>query len=190
MKKILVLALVFVAASQISLAQNRGDMSVGGTINFLSTTTSVSAKVAGQTEKNSTTAGTFGIGADFSYFVVDGLSIGASIGFSSVTNNNTIIIAPELRYYLPITDNFYYTPGVMAGLASISTDEESRNGFAFGVALAGFEYKISSRLSLSADILSLSYVSFSEAVSGVNMNLGILTASLAGSPEIGVKYYF
>lgn len=117
------------------------------------------------------------------YFVIDKLSVGLDLGFTSTTTkyddakstNNTFAILPTATYYF--TDNTVIKPYLGAGIgySSITEKEEYRgrtnettfDGFAWKVK-GGFVYFFTP--SIAAD-LGLSYSQFSSKNSGVTTNV-------------------
>ena len=167
MKKLLVL-FVALCIGATSFAQNQGDMAIKATASF---------------SYNMTYDKTFGTSADgsvffgglgFTYFVIDNLGVALDVNYNG--RLDAVGIVPSVSYYLPIADNFYYTPTL--GLNFII-----RNPFRFGVDLhfAAFEYRLNDLLALN---FSLGAVSFA---TDKNYNLFDIGVNNGGS--LGVRFY-
>lgn len=178
MKKLLVILVAIVACSTSALAQEKGDMYVGGY-------TGVAIQSVG-VEGESVAEAAFAIQPEFGYFVADRLKVGASIGYGVSSGTHSFTIAPNVAYYVRMCDGLYYTPGLELGFAMAAMDELSLPGFAMALHLFTLEFRPTEHFGFSANLLSLDFAALSKngiTASTVDFTLGV-------SPTVGFKYYF
>lgn len=139
MKKIfLFFATIVVSVSM--MAQQKGEMSLSGTLLISGSNSVVATNVDGQTttEKNSGPV-SFDLGVGFGYFVADNVKLGIGLCYgldrsknSASTSEYTFFdssssftIKPEIAYYVPLTRNrFFWTPAFAMGFGFNSTKSQ------------------------------------------------------------------
>lgn len=182
MKKILICAVVLVAASaQTLFAQNRGDKYFGGVVGAKVSATSV--------EGISTTSASVGANLELGFFAADRFKIGVNAGYEvNVTGDpvHALTVGPEFSYYVRLCDRFYYVPSIEVAFAYSRSYSENLFGFGVGLSLLGFEFRPTQHFGLSVDMLSFNYVYLAYRSIGAHN----ITGSLGFSPTVGLKYYF
>lgn len=216
MKKPLLIAALAVACISMS-AQQKGDMSVGGTLGFSGGKTSSAVNIGGNTTSTSSPTSTvLEINPEFSYFLIDNLSLSVGFDYSmlkevaeatesrnlfSFTNLATVTLGAN--YYIPLIDGkLYYTPGVRFGFgggsyvvqtgANQKTSTKIPFAFEFDAALGSMEFKPFERIGISLNLLDISvaYFTFSYGNENVKVSNTTFTAGLNYGISAGVKYYF
>jgi len=182
MKKNLLIGAFALLGFAASAQTEKGSWVVGGstTLGFNNVTTKFKSN---NVSMDGPKVNSFTITPSAGYFVIDKLSVGLDLGFTSATTkyddakstNNTFAILPTATYYF--TDNTVIKPYLGAGIgySSITEKEEYRgrtnettfDGFAWKVK-GGFVYFFTP--SIAAD-LGLSYSQFSSKNSGVTTNV-------------------
>lgn len=137
---------------------------------------------------------------------------GESESSTPVSDNiHTFMVAPGISYYLPLVNGkLYYAPsfgigiGMMAGQEKEgSTTTSSDPIFAFGMYLdlASFEYKLNSRMALTANFAGLQYtmvtktetktqtIAGTEVKTKANANVNYVDFGF-GNVTVGFKFYF
>ncbi len=119
----------------------------------------------------------FAIGAGAGYFITDRFQLGALVGYTYESDVDLVEFDLSGVYYVPVTDNFYYTPSLTFAVGYFLEDV-----FAYGaeIGLGTFEFKISKTLGISLGLLNFSFVS-------VELE-GIFSLSLC-SPTFGISVY-
>lgn len=213
MKRFILLLSLSTIFSVYALAQQRGDLAVGGGINFGTSTLYTTTTVLGEESPTAQSNGgiNFGFNPEVSYFVIDNLSLSAGLSYSlnasgespDVLYTNVALFTIGANYYVHIiSDKFFYTPGFSLGFGGGSFIQNSQEQkittaipFALGANfdLGRIEFKPSDNWGVYANLLSLtvSYVKMDAtnlrdtytAVTNVSFGLNY-------GLSVGVKYYF
>lgn len=182
MKKFLATLLVlFAASTSVVYAQQKGDIYVGGNLQF-----GLSSAIV---EGASATATEFMIQPNMGVFVADKFMVGFDLGYSALVGDSTthtLVVGPKFSYFIPLCDKLYYTPTLDIAFCYAVSDGFGLPGFGLGANFVCFEYQPTEHIGLSASMLSLNYIMFSRA--GITVNEVDFGLSL--SPSIGFKYYF
>lgn len=205
-------------------AQQKGDMYISGSIGINGGNTSTSnVKNGTSTVRKTPSELSFSIAPEFGIFVIDRLQVNISLGYSMVrsvpnghsteTDNfydfsNMFVISPGVRYYLPVCDKLYYTPGLSLGVgfgnekSQISSDtleKKPRSTFNIALSVLEFEFRPSDCLGISLSAGSLDYTlahtkSSKEDGQGETVkyvtNKNSVSFGLNLGAKIGFKYYF
>ena len=185
MKKLIICLMALVFATPL-LAQNKGDMYIGGTMGVASSTSIING--------SGTTGFGINVSPEFGYFISDKISIGASIECQLETANSsatTVIgILPTMTYYGRIADNFYYTPTLRVGFVGGFSSDLNMPGFGLNLDLASFEFRPTPKIGLSFSAFSLTYVVLTHNDSYIKLTNNNFNIQLGGTTSIGFKYYF
>ena len=185
MKKVIMIILAAVVASGISFAQDKGTMYAGGGF-------------SGSFHKNNGFQQVhMNIAPEFGMFVSDDLSIGAFInsgmgktkyeGWGNASySTKTVGLGVRGRYYLRISDNFYYTPTASLTLTPMYTVAGHDDATTYGLDLdiAQFEYRPDYNFGCYINVLGF------YALASSNKNVTSSSSGLAVSPSVGVRFYF
>lgn len=177
--------LAAVMVSGLSFAQDKGSMYVGGGF-------------SGSFHKNNGFSQIhMNITPEFGMFIVDDLSIGAFIntGFgkskytgwgSASYSTKTVGLGVKGRYYLRISDNFYYTPTASLTLTPMYSVAGHDDATTYGLDLdiAQFEYRPDYNYGLFVNILGF------YAVASSNKNVTSSSSGLGVAPSVGARFYF
>ena len=206
-------------------AQQKGDMYISGSLALSggSTSASASASVQGiKTTVKEPSAFSFQIAPEFGIFVLDRLQVNISLGYSLTrsepnkhstdTENfydftNLFVISPGVKYYVPVCDKLYYTPGLSLGvgfgnentqISSNISEKEPLTTFGISLSFLEFEFRPCDCLgiSLSAGDLKYAYVhsTYKKVDDGESVkyaaNSNSVSLGLNLGAKIGFKYYF
>ena len=164
-------------------AQQKGEMSVTGTLLLSGGSTKVEMSASGSTQTSKTTNPfAFNLGAGFGYFIMDNVEVSLGLyygldreknGLSTQDTNfydseSTFTIKPEVAYYIPLgSDTFFWKPAFQLGFAFNSAKEqvnkETTNklkqpfGFTLGLDILAFEIKPWEHLAFDFSIGGLFY---------------------------------
>lgn len=218
MKKLILLsAALIVSASAVFAQPSAGNIVVGGslTYNTLGGNTALEDAMDVKGRINLT-----GINPYAEYFIMDNLSVGLTIGYLGGTANAKLSAddykmtmkygasvfsgAVMAKYYMPITEKFFFTAGAQIGGGSLgyktkvsdgddsATDKENIGFFAISL-VPGFSYFVNNRIVLT---LSMGDISFRagklkdlEAIGGEDVSLNNFGINL-NVPSIGVAVKF
>lgn len=177
MKKItfFLVAVVAMIASAAD-AQKKDDLYAGGIIKF-------GLHSAGSNGHMGTSC-SFAVEPEVGLFLIDNLKVGGKISYEYASSSHNFRVMPNVAYYLPIVDKFYYTPqfAIGGGFAAYNGVDGVDGIFTMSFNLASFEYKPIENLGISLDLINLDY----NLINRVNVvNFGLFT-----SPSVGVRYYF
>ena len=177
MKKFILLFTTAILMSAVTVqAQQKGDLFVGGNLGFIISSTSV--------EGFSDTGVSFNLTPEVGYFPINNLKIGGQISYSLSNSTHTLLIMPNIGYYLRLCDNIYYTPTFSIGYAYTNNSDYGISGLGLQLDLFSVECKIYKQCALSINALSLSYAILSkDGISANNVSFGI-------NPTVGFRYYF
>ena len=204
---------VFVLALPVALsAQEKGDMFISG--NFTIDAGGSKSTTGNVSVKNPSPL-TFEIAPQFGYFVVDRLEVDLALGYSLTRTktgtdadgnnlfrrNNVFEISPGVRYYLPLGEKFYYTPGFSfeVGFGGTSTDlsqsSSTKNGlttFGFSLSALAFEFRPVEHIGVTfrAGALSYSMEHSSDKNANSSTNENSFSFNLNRGVSLGLKYYF
>jgi hypothetical protein len=175
MKKITILFVAVIAMFATSAnAQEKGEMYVGGTLGFSIASVGANGHMA--------TGGSFNVTPEFGYFVADNLKIGAELTYGISGGTHTMLLMPNVAYYLRIVDKLYYTPQLSLGGGFAADSGYSAGAFAVSLHLASLEFKPVENMGISVGLVDLNYTRVSKS-NGVGFNF--LT-----SPSVGFRFYF
>lgn len=127
MKRIILLLSLSTIFSVYALAQQRGDLAVGGGITFGTSTAYTTTTIMGEAGATAKANGgiNFGFNPEVSYFVIDNLSLSAGLSYAlnasgdrpNVLYTNVTVFTIGANYYVHIlSDKLFYTPGFTIGL--------------------------------------------------------------------------
>ena len=174
MKKITFMFVVMAMFALTSSAQKKEQMYVGGTLGLAVHTSAAK----GYSNTNSM----FYIAPEFGYFVADRIKVGAELGYSVSSGTHSLMLMPNVAYYLPIVDKLYYTPQFSVGGGFDATSGHTNGVFAFSLSIAALEYQPVQNMAISLSLVDLSY-SRASKVNGIGFNF-------LASPTVGFRYYF
>jgi hypothetical protein len=166
MKKI-ILMIAALTAGLTMAAQQKGEMSVTGTLLLSGGSTKVEMSASGSTKTSkSTNPFAFNLGAGFGYFIMDNVEVSLGLyygldreknGHSTQDTNfydseSSFTIKPEVAYYIPLgSDTFFWKPAFEMGFKSSSsksqmnksdiTKEKLPFSFTMGLDILAFEFK-------------------------------------------------
>ena len=208
MKKTLAIIAGCLIAATSAFAQEKGEMAIGGTLGFSGGTSNSQSIVHINGERNASKMsknphGSFTIGPEFSYFVIDNLQLNTGFRYDMSSwkgsgSDHKYMFGIGLNYFVKITDRFYYAPGFYYdfGGSTYSNDDYSKSGFATGIELqlGKFEVRVSKHFGLDLTILNLDYdyVGTHNKSEELDTKIRIANHDLdfrLGS-HIGFKYYF
>ena len=100
----------------------------------------------------------FELGIRSDYFVINNLAVGLAISFKSQstdidgedTRSSGFFIGPQVDYFIPMADEFYFSIGAGLGFNSLKEDDESNgevtlSGIGYGLR-AGIHYIVNKKL--------------------------------------------
>lgn len=174
MKKITFLFVVMAMFALTSSAQKKEQMYVGGTLGFSIQNYSSNGY--------STSATSFNITPEFGYFFADRFKVGAELGYALSGGVHTLLVMPNIAYYLPIVDKLYYTPQFSVGGGIVAASGYANAAFAMSLNLAAIEYQPAQNMAISLSLVDLSYTR-------ANQTNGIGFYFLT-TPTVGFRYYF
>ena len=177
--------LAAIMMSGLSFAQDKGSMYVGGGFS------------GSYHNNNGFKQLHMDIAPEFGMFIADDLSIGAFIntGVGKTKNSNwgnssyttkTVGLGVKGRYYLCISDYFYYTPTASITLTPMYSVAGHDNATTYGIDLdiAQFEYRPDYNYGLYVNLLGF------YALASSNKNVTSSSSGLAISPSVGARFYF
>lgn len=174
MKKMTFLFVVMAMFALTTNAQKKEQMYVGGTLGF--STQTYFAK------GYSSTGCMFSVAPEFGYFVADRIKVGAELEYGISGGTHTLLVMPNVAYYLPIVDKLYYTPQFSIGGGFGAGSGYINGAFAFSLNIGALEYQPVQNMAISLSIVDLSYA-YANKTNGLGFNF--LT-----SPTVGFRYYF
>lgn len=181
MKKFLLIAAAL-CCSIITFAQNKGDMYISATLDFGTGTQKVSITNGSLTECIQTPLSTtFGLGAEYGYFVADCFRLSLAMGYSLSSNPskninekwhsqtvNLFSVNPNIAYYVKLAEKFYYTPEIGYSFyfgsqvdpeTSTSTYKTPATSWAVYANIISFELRISKLFAMGMNYGYLGYES-------------------------------
>lgn len=101
----------------------------------------------------------FEFSPEFGYFVTDDISVEVGLGFGFASSINAFATNVTGRYWVPVTDNLTYTPGLGLGFTHGSADvgiaTVKSSVFDVNFYLGAFNYAINDRWAVGANFCSL-----------------------------------
>lgn len=205
MKKIILTIALAIGMVVGASAQKAGDQSLDFNFGYATSKSTITLS-AGSVSETDTTPSENGlnIGLEYGKFIKDNLRVGVGFEYGTTGTSdsddktNTLIVAPSLSYYVPISKNLYYTPGVSVGYTSVSSIEKSfnseyteeLNGYLVGLSLLSFEYRHSDKFAVNLNIGSFVYNSLSYEEDDVKLTLNTSTLDLLSNASVGFSLYF
>ncbi len=213
MKKILLALFVAAGVSVAVSAQDKGDMYISG--NFTIESGSTRNTVGNVVTKTPATM-SFGIAPQFGYFVIDRLEVNFSLGFTHSRYNNgtdeddnplfrktnVFAITPGVRYYVPLGEKFWYTPGfdLSVGFGGNSRDIDKQTvvkggvtQFGLNLSAVAFEFRPAEHFGITLRAGGLSYSMDRSTSKGSTKTSSVdndFSFSINTGASIGFKYYF
>lgn len=179
MKKFTILLIAAIGAFATTVnAQEKGDFYLGGTLGL-----GVSSSGSNGYMHTSTA---FNIAPEVGFFVIDNLKLGANLeyAYTSSSGVNSLVITPNVSYYLPIVDKLYYTPQVSIGGGMGFENGGYVDGvFYLSFNLLSLEYKATKNFALSMNLVDIDY-------SMIGGHYDSVYFHLLNRPSVGVRYYF
>lgn len=209
MKAISCLALVLLLQTNASIWAQNGpqkgakNISLSAGFSSTSTTTSINGSIVNYPPA---TIG-LSISAAYSYVLSDKLAFSLCAGIEhnrTPNNSNTfnrttgIMIAPEMQYYIPITDRLFYVVSAGVGVEFGNYKEESTSGNTFrtgytgwqiGISPAGLEFIVSDKVSIGVGLAGFSYVSANMSSNGNDITISQKAFKL-NSTSISCCFWF
>lgn len=192
-----ILSVMACAFCAFSFAQ-QGTFEVGGSIGISNNNPNSLMERTGNYEKKFSVS----VLPSFMYNVSDKVAIGTGIGFlyskdGEDTKTSEFVIQPTIRYSIPITENFSYTPQFYVGLGfgSINFDDEDTldpDIFEMGAGfnLVRFQYNISDCMGLSFSCGNLSYQYTKLKADDIKAENNKFEFGLNLEPTLGFYYKF
>lgn len=212
MKKLLLISFLVVFTSSL-FAQEKGDMVISGSLSWSSN--SSKEKLVGKSE---TIKGdrNFSIIPEFQYFICDKFSVGLGLGYSlnKTPNENTnsndddqlfnklglFLIQPAARYYVSLSEKFYFVPRFYIGfgvgklkeeIGDSKTNDTDVSAFNVGISLLSFEFKPSDKIGISFNAGDLQYQTSTIKIDSDNKYIDRnFDLGLNLGATIGFNYYF
>ncbi|MGL5683983.1 MAG: outer membrane beta-barrel protein [Marinifilaceae bacterium] len=208
MKKILLFAVILLSSITL-FAQQQGQVRLGGDLSF-------SSNESKDLEGNRTTVTNVKVLPNVSYFISDNWAIGLDLGYeykqTKVKGNDThkpktnlFVVGPRASYYLQITQNFYYTPGIYVNVGfGEYKNQETINGVTSkkadlfnlraGLNLMRFEFMPTDVIGISFSIGEFSYdyltYKYKDVEGKPKHKYNSFDLGLNFAPTIGFNYYF
>ncbi len=194
MKRFIIFIAAVLIAGTGAFAQKKGDMYIGGGVEFGVNTRNISDIETTVEVKMKTV--NFSLSPTFAYFVINNLRVGGSLivdtNFNDYTNEGIFLLGPEISYYVRIVDNFYYTPeyGVYGGVGLIGTEisDYTMGVFATKLDFAKFEFRPTPRLGFEINLAGLEYKYMNEAEETVMTTFSRFNLDIGAG--LALKYYF
>lgn len=169
-KKILFVLILCLSTVFTTFAQEKGDMSAGGSVGI------------GFATVDNMFSFQFQIAPEFNYFVANRCELGVSVNYAI----NSFMVMPQFHYFVKLTDGLYYTPGVALGGGFLIDNKVVAGAFGVQLDLFRLEFKPTQKLGFTFNACNFSYVAIPNAYYGINMfGFGLNTGS-----TLGVKFYF
>ena len=121
----------------------------------------------------------------FGYFLTEDISVEGRLNLAFNSSNIGVGLTAIGRYWLPINDKLFYTPGLSLGFSHTSYTNGSNyktSSFDLGLQVGSFHYKINDAWMLGANFSSLSICNVGKHN---NAKFNITT-----STNISVNYFF
>lgn len=213
MKKKLLLLIAIAGFSAAVSAQEKGDMYVSG--NFTLEGGNSRNTVGNVVTKTPATL-IFGIAPQFGYFVMDRLEVSISLGYTHNRYNNgtdndgnnlfrktnVFEISPGVKYYVPLADKFWYTPGFDFGVGfggnrrEVDRQTTVKGGitqFSLNLSAVAFEFRPSEHFGVTLRAGGLAYTmdrTSSKGSTGTSDVDNEFSFKINTGASIGFRYYF
>ncbi len=210
MKRTLLTIVAIVAMALSASAQQKGEQTLGFNLNYSTGKSTTKVQINDEQSTAATILGgdNLGVGIEYGYFIANNLRVGGQISYgytADESKTHSLIIMPNIAYYVRLTDNFYYTPNfsIGFGIATTSTNDYTNENFTMcGLATElqplAVEFRPTQQFAMTVSLCSLQYVFLTDANSSEILNTQITTKvssnafnfSLLANAQIGFKLYF
>lgn len=212
-KLIMLMTAMFLCMS--SFAQTKGDMYIAGSLFMNSGTQSTILSYDGSNPiSDSQPSGlSSGLGAEYSYFATDNLrlSLAISAPFTSTPiekeddkwlkhTSTSLIINPNVAYYIRLADKFYYTPEVgfdysfgfsKQEVSSSDSYKEKYRGWSAYIKILALEFRVTDRIAIGFNAGSINYGSTKFTL---NHSKGYMVYNMfdfgLNNADLDIKFYF
>jgi opacity protein-like surface antigen len=209
MKRTLLTIVAIVAMALSASAQQKGEQTLGFNLNYSTGKSTTKVQIDEQSNTATILGGdNLGVGIEYGYFIANNLRVGGQISYGYTADDSkthSLIIMPNIAYYVRLTDNFYYTPNfsIGFGLGTTGTNDYTNENFTMcGLATElqplAVEFRPTQQFAMTVSLCSLQYVFLTDANSSEILNTQITTKvssntfnfSLLANAQIGFKLYF
>lgn len=210
MKRTLLTIVAIVAMALSASAQQKGEQTLGFNLNYSTGKSTTKVQINDEQSTAATILGgdNLGVGIEYGYFIANNLRVGGQISYgytADESKTHSLIIMPNIAYYVRLTDNFYYTPNfsIGFGLGTTGTNDYTNENFTMcGLATElqplAVEFRPTQQFAMTVSLCSLQYVFLTDANSSEILNTQITTKvssnvfnfSLLANAQIGFKLYF
>lgn len=192
MRKLILIALFGLFTSAVMAQTSAGNMMIGGSFSFSSTTQ--------ETGNDDIKSSSFGVNPTFGYFVSDNLAVGVNVGFGSYNYNNddkqtNLNFGPFVRYYKFIAEEkfaFVADAGFNIGSGTYDSNLLGERKFSnFNIYVSpGFAYFFSPKWSLDFQLQGISYNTSDPNKDNDNDKSNFFTFGVSSlSPSLGFRYF-
>ena len=206
MKKLILSFVLAIGMITSGFAQQEGDQTFGFSFGYNTSTSTTMISMGSESAKETTPGNKiFAVSAEYGKFISDNIRVGVGLAYDvtsqegSEDSTDTLIIAPNLAYYIPIADNLYYTPAVTVGYASAnynSSDDglvysENFSGYVAGISLLAFEYRYSEKIAINLNLGSFEYMSLSyDLEDDAKITINAKAFDILSNVSAGFSLYF
>ena len=210
MKRTLLTIVAIVAMALSASAQQKGEQTLGFNLNYSTGKSTTKVQINDEQSTAATILGgdNLGVGIEYGYFIANNLRVGGQINYGYTADDSkthSLIIMPNIAYYVRLTDNFYYTPNLSIGfgLGTTGTNDYTNEKFTMcGLATElqplAVEFRPTQQFAMTVSLCSLQYVFLTDSNSSEILNTQITTKvssntfnfSLLANAQIGFKLYF
>ncbi len=210
MKRTLLTIVAIVAMVLSASAQQKGEQTLGFNLNYSTGKSTTKVQINDEQSTATTILGgdNLGVGIEYGYFIANNLRVGGQISYgytADESKTHSLIIMPNIAYYVRLTDNFYYTPNfsIGFGFGTTGTNDYTNENFTMcGLATElqplAVEFRPTQQFAMTVSLCSLQYVFLTDANSSKILNTQITTKvssnafnfSLLANAQIGFKLYF
>lgn len=210
MKRTLLTIVAIVAMALSASAQQKGEQTLGFNLNYSTGKSTTKVQINDEQSTAATILGgdNLGVGLEYGYFIANNLRVGGQINYGYTADDSkthSLIIMPNIAYYVRLADNFYYTPNFSIGFGLGTTganDYTNENftmcGLATELQPLAVEFRPTQQFAMTVSLCSLQYVFLTDANSSEILNTQITTKvssntfnfSLLANAQIGFKLYF
>lgn len=210
MKRTLLTIVAIVAMALSASAQQKGEQTLGFNLNYSTGKSTTKVQINDEQSNAATILGgdNLGVGIEYGYFIANNLRVGGQISYGYTADDSkthSLIIMPNIAYYVRLTDNFYYTPNfsIGFGLGTTGTNDYTNENFTMcGLATElqplAVEFRPTQKFAMTVSLCSLQYVFLTDSNSSEILNTQITTKvssnafnfSLLANAQIGFKLYF
>lgn len=210
MKRTLLTIVAIVAMALSASAQQKGEQTLGFNLNYSTGKSTTKVQINDEQSTAATILGgdNLGVGIEYGYFIANNLRVGGQISYGYTADDSkthSLIIMPNIAYYVRLADNFYYTPNfsIGFGLGTTGTNDYTNENFTMcGLATElqplAVEFRPTQQFAMTVSLCSLQYVFLTDANNSEILNTQITTKvssntfnfSLLANAQIGFKLYF